>query len=315
MEKFLQSKEEQAALKAAKDKLNAEVAANWHDEKYRQDKALELTDQIYWGFDNESLIEEMTTVYRLGAYDRAYLEEARGMRAFWTARGGDIEASSMYRQRAEVRQDQIAFRVGEFSDKLEANFAETAATLIELGQRRLESEIQRRVLSLFRAATPSAGTYSNYAQGAGVTLSAINTALRTVKDAPNPQGNVNDVVIIGRSLIVDRIMDELLGTSGAGSNFLLQSNEEFVKQGMLGNYRGANIVRLNNHQDETGASFFPANELYVVTKNAAHFYWFGGPKTKQWEDNNWYWNYQARQSVGCAVPYPARIYRYVDTSI
>lgn len=316
MESYLKTAEEHAALRAMKDRLNKEAYENWDNPAWRHDRALEISDTIYWGFKHESLINQMTTVVNAGEFERVYIEEARGLRAFWMARGGIVEASSMFRERAEIEQDQIGFRVGENTDKLRSNFAETQATLIELGGQRLDAEVNRRVLALYRAATPSSGANSNYSSSTSVGLPALNLAIRQVKDAATA-GDLNDnVLIIGRPTMTEQIMDALLGTSGAGSNFLLNSNENFVQNGInaLGTYRGATIVEMKNYQDDLGNSFFPGNELYVVTQDAAKFVYFGGQRTKEWEENdNWYWHFLTTQNVGVALPRTNRVFRIVDS--
>jgi hypothetical protein len=62
-------------------------------------------------------------------------------------------------------------------------------------------------------------------------------------------------------------------------------------------------------------SFFPANEMYVVGRDASKFGFWGGPLSKEWEDHNWYWHHLARQDFGGGVFRPDRLRRIVDTSL
>ena len=101
-----------------------------------------------------------------------------------------------------------------------------------------------------------------------------------------------------------------------GSGFLPQTNEALLASGVVGTYRGANIITLTNYLDDNDASFFPANELYVVGDDASKFAFWGGLMFKEFvEEDNWYWHYLARKDMGGVVHRPDRIRRIVDTTI
>lgn len=304
---FGASLEERTELRRRTEALTAEAKANWHDPHWRRLMAQALTETIFWGFDAENLLDIMSQVERVGEDGRIFIKETRGLRAFWTARGGYIEASTIRTDVAELVRDTIGFHVYEFEDKLRNNFGETQATLIDLGVKRLTSEIYLRVLRTFQAAVPSSSAY--YISGAGLTLAALNAALNTVYDTTLE----GEVTIIGRRTMVGQIVDQL--TAGNYGGFLLNTNEDLLRRGLLATYKGANIVQLTNYRDDEDISFFPANELYVVGRDASKFGFWGGPLSNEWTDNNWYWNYQSRQDFGGGVYRPDRIRRIVDTNI
>lgn len=302
--------EERKALREAVDKVNREAAENWDDPQWRREMAQEMTETIYEGFQHENLLSLMSTVENAGFNDRIFVKEVRGLRAFWVARGGHIEQSTMHAEVMELPRDTIGFHVSEFEDKLRTNFAETQATLVELGIQRMDAEVNARVLALFQAAVPNSSDY--YITGAGVSLTALNTGLREVRD----ESKSFEVAIIGRSTMTDQILDELLGGSNNGSGFLPESNEEMVRRGVLGTYRGARIITIKNFKDDEDVSFFPANEMFIVSRDASKMAFWGGLLSKEYvEDDNWYWHYLARRDFGGVVHRPARIRRIVDTSI
>ena len=301
---------QRAALLEAKERLNAEAAQKWSDPAWRREMAQEMSQTIYMGFEHENLLSLMAEVENLSFTGRSTVREVRGLKAYWVARGGYIESSTIHSEVMEIPRDTIGFHVQEFEDKLEVGFAETAATLVELGSQRLDAEVNKRVLALFQAAIPNSSPY--YSAASGVSLSAINTALRDVRDASR---NFN-VTILGRSTMTEQIMDELLGSSYNGSGFIPQTNEALVNRGVIGSYRGANIITLKNFKDDDDVSFFPANELYVMSNDASKFAFFGGLKTKEYiEDDNWYWHYIVRRDFGGVVHRPDRVRRIIDTSI
>jgi len=77
-----------------------------------------LTETIYLGFEHENLLALMTQVQNAGFDERVTVEERRGLRAFFVARGGYIEASGMNAQVIEVPRVTCGFHVFEFEDKL-----------------------------------------------------------------------------------------------------------------------------------------------------------------------------------------------------
>lgn len=302
------SAEERAELRAKIDKLNAEASENWDNPQWRRMMAQQVTETILEGFDHENLLGLLTTVENAPFDGRVLLKETRGLRAFWTARGGYIEASTIRADVMEIPRDMIGFHVFEFEDKLRTNFAETQATLVDLGIQRMDAEVNLRVLKLLQAAIPSTSPY--YIQGAGLSLAALNTALREVAD----ESQVGEVAIVGRRTMLDQIVDEL--TTGGYGAFLPQTNEELLRRGVLGTYRGARLVTLRNYKDDENVSFFPANELFVVGRDASKFAFWGGLLSKEYtESDNWYWHYIARRDFGGVVHRPERARRIVDTSL
>lgn len=309
VDKYGRSDEERKALIEKVKLANEQAQANWENPQWRREMAAELTETIYRGFQHENLLSLLATVENLGFADRAFVKEVRGLRAFWVARGGYIEASSMNADVMEIPRDTIGFRVFEFEDKIITNFAETQANLVDLGIQRLDAEVNLRVLRLFQAAIPSSSSY--YFSGSGLSLTTLNQALSQVRDASRSR----NVSIVGRATMTDQIMDQLVSNNSYPA-FLPETNETLRSQGVLGQYRGANIVTLQNYLDDTDAPFFPANEMYVVADDASKFAFWGGLNAREWSDNDqWQWNYMARRDFGGVVHRPQRLRRIVDTSI
>jgi len=302
--------EERKALREKIDRVNKAAADNWDNPAWRREMAQEMTETIYEGFEHENLLSLMAEVENAPFDGRVFVKEVEGLRAFWVARGGYIEASTMRSQVMEIPRDTIGFHVYEFEDKLRTNFAETQSTLTSLGVQRMDAEVNSRVLALFQAAIPNTSPY--YVGGSGVDLTAVNTALREVRD----ESRSFEVSIVGRSTMTDQIMDELLGSAGNGGGFLPETNEAMIQRGVLGVYRGARIIALRNYKDDQDISFFPANEMYVVSRDASKFAFWGGLLSKEYvENDNWYWHYLARRDFGGVVHRPERIRRILDTSI
>lgn len=216
----------------------------------------------------------------------------------------------MHAEIFEITRDTLGFHVFEMEDKLRTNFGETQSSLVSLGIQRMDAAVNQRVLSAFQASVPSSSPY--YITASGLSLPALNLALRQVRD----QSMDNTITIMGRTTMTDQIVDALMGTGGNTAGFFPETNERLLEQGVLGTYRGARIVTLKNYRDDTDTPFYPANELWVIGKDASKFAFFGGLLSKEYsEEDNWYWHYLARRDFGGVVYRPNRLRRIIDTSI
>ena len=302
-----QSSEDRKALKEAVEKLNAEAAENWHKPEWRALVAQEVTEAIVEGFEHENLLGILTNVESAGWEDRITVSEMKGLKAHWVARGGYLENSTIQKDVFELQRGLIGFHLSENEDKLRSGFAETQATLIDLGIQRLLAEVNLYVLRTMQAAIPSGSDY--YISGSGLSLSALNTAIREVRDETKDS---SEITLVGRSTMTAQIMDEVEGNN----SFTPETNEQILQLGVLGKYRNARIVELRNFKDDADVSFFPANELYVVARDASKFAFWGGFEGREWtEDDVDYWHYRTKREFGGVVHRPERIRRIVDTSI
>lgn len=306
---FLSQDEERKELRAKIDEVNKIAFNRWTDPSWRNEMAADMTEVIYRGFEHENLLNYLTTVENAPMDGRVFIKEVRGLRAFWLARGGYIEASSMTEDVIELPRDLIGFHVTEFEDKIMTNFAETQANLVDLGIQRMDAEVNLRFLRLLQAAIPSSSPY--YTSASGLSLTTLNKALRDVRD----ESRDFQVAIVGRSTMTEQIMDLLTGQPG-NSAFLPSTNEDVVRRGLLGTYRGAPVIALKNYKDDQEKPFFPANELYVIARDASRMAFWGGLRSKEWvEDEVDYWHYRAWREFGGIVHRPQRLRRIVDSSI
>jgi hypothetical protein len=256
----------------------------------------------------------MTQVENADFDERVFVKEVRGLRAFFVARGGYIESSSVHAEVFEIPRETVGFHVYEEEDKLRTNFAETQATLVELGVQRLDATVNSWFFTGLQAQVTSASPYYVSVNDLSTSgTSAINNALTAVRDVSRDW----EVAIVGRSTMTDQIVNALLGVgSQTGAGFFPELNEDLMRRGVLGTYRGAKIITLKNYLDDTGTPYFPANELWVIGRDASKFAFFGGMLSKEWIENAaWEWHYLARRDAGFVVHRPDRVRRIVDSSI
>lgn len=298
---------ERAKLREQMAILDAEVKANWYDPAYRAKKIEDVAQTIFEGFMHENLLPLMTTVETADEGERITIEEVKGLETFWVSIGGQIDQSVLTEEVWELQRDYIGFHVAELEEKIRSGFSRTTATLIQLAIDQMDAAINQRLFALFQAAIPGISS-PFYVGTAGLSLPALNTAITEVQD----ESKSDMVSLVGRATMVNQIMDELADLNG----FTPETNEEMLRLGRIGSYRGANIVKLRNHRDKDGNSFVPANELMVVGTDASKTGFWGGMISKEWvEQGGWHWHHLGRRTVGMALNHPERVRRVVDTSL
>lgn len=302
VDSFGRSQEENKQRIEIMEAANQEARDNWNDPQWRRDFAADMTESILLGFEYETLIDRWIDTERADFNGRIFVREAGGLKAFYMARGGYIEASELTAEVSEVPRDMLGVHVWEFEDKFLTNFAESAQDLRDLSIQRMDAEVNRRVHTVLAEAVPSSSPY--YVATPGLSKPAVDAAISAVRDA----SRTGDVVITGRPTMVDQIMD----FDGFGN----ETKEEIRQKGVLGNYRGVDIVSLKNYKDEDGTPYLPANEMWIMARDTGKFAFYGGLMSKEFSElDNWYWHYLARRDTGVLVHHPERARRLIDSNI
>lgn len=295
---------EHAELIAA---LNTEARENWDNEAWHRQVAQDIANTLDYGFTFDNLFSTYFNVETVGEFDRIRLRERRGLKVFYTSRGGYIEESQIRTEEWELPRDTMGFHVSEHIDKLRANFAVAIQDMVSLGEARLDAEVNRRIFTLMQQAIPTGS--DEYVASTGLAKAEVDAAVREVRDAikPNGMGPV-PVTIAGRASMIDKI-SEFAG-------YASEAQEEIRLRGRLGTYKGANLVEISNYTDEDGDSYIPANELWVFGGNVGKFALFGGLQVKTWDENTVdYRHYRARKDVGGLIHHAEQARRVVDSSV
>lgn len=300
VDSFGRTREENTDRLAIMEAANKEARENWDDPQWRKEFAADLTESILLGFDYTTLVDQWIDTERTDFNGRIFVRESTGLKAFYMARGGYIEASELTAELSEVPRDMLGVHVWEFEDKFLNSFAESAQTLRDLSIRRMDAEVNRRIHTVLKEALASANTTT----AAGISQTALDAAIASVQD----ESLSGEVVIVGRPTVVNQIA----GFDGYGNETL----EEIRAKGMFGQYHGCNIITLKNYKDEDGTAYIPNNELWVMAKDSGKFAFYGGLLSKEFvELDNWYWHYLARRDTGIMVHHPERAHLLVDSSL
>jgi hypothetical protein len=305
---FGASPEKAAEYEALTKKLNEEARDNWDNPAWHRAVAQDLADTLEYGFTFENLFSTYFQTKNVGEFDRVALKERRGLKVYYTARGGYIDETQLRSEEWELPRDTLGFHVSEMTDKLRAGFATTMSDIVGLAGARLEAEVNRRIFNMLQAAVPSAAP--NYVATVGMTQTQTNDAIIEVRDAIKPNGvGPIPVTIIGRAAMINKVSNFNLGFDPEGT-------AEIRAKGRLGVYRGANVVEVINYTDEDGAAYIPANELWVFGGTVGQFATYGSLQVKSWEENTVdYTHYRARKDIGGLVHHPEQAVRIVDSTV
>jgi hypothetical protein len=297
---------EREALRRKIEAVNADARDRWGRPDFHEEFAATMTENIFWGFRHENVLEMMTQVENVGEFDRITIKEVRGLRVFWVSLGGYIEQSTIRARVTEMQKDYVGFHLSEEEDKMRANFVESSTEIQGLAIQTMDAAMQVRLISMFQTAIPNTSPY--YVSGAGLSLAALDTALTEIQE----ETELTLPAIIGRASMVDQIFNDLL----ASNNFTPETNEQLLRTGVIGMYKGARVIRLRNFKNDNDVSYFPNNELYVVGRDASKFGFWGGLVVKEWnEQGGFYWHLLGRRSAGGMLYRPERVRRIVDTSL
>jgi len=300
VDSFGRTQEDNAERLKIIEAANAEAKENWDDPAWRREFAADLTESILLGFDYTTLVGQWLDTETTDFNGRIFIREATGLKAFYMARGGYIEASELSAEISEVPRDMIGIHVWDFEDKFLNSFAESAQDLRDLSIRRMDAEVNRRVYTVLKAALATSYTTT----AAGISQTALDAAIAACQDE-SLEGNVT---IVGRPQVVNQI--------GNFDGFGNETLEELRRNGMFGQYKGCNIVTLKNYKDEDNVAYIPNNELWVVARDAGKFAFYGGLKSKEFmELDNWYWHYLSRRDTGVMVHHPERSRLLIDSSL
>ena len=286
--------------------MTEQAQANWDLPEFHRQVAADISYALDWGFTNP-VVGQVVDFRSVGENDVVTFKERRGLKAYWTAYGGEVWESQLRDEQVTLTKDRLAFHVSGSEDDARNNYGQTMADLVALGRERMDAEVNRRLLNLIQAAVPPGAP--TYHVAAGLTQATLNAAIREVKDVARPRqgGGPLQVTILGRAGMTDKIVDF--------PGYAPETQEEIRRTGRLGVYRGANIVTLDHYTDDDDAPFVPANEMYVFASTAGLFARWGGVTSRQWVDYNFdYWHFRSALSVGGMITKPSYIHRFVDSS-
>lgn len=279
----------------------------WWDEEWREATAREITEQVWWGFEHQNFLPLLADVATAEHGDRITIEEVYGAEVFWVAMGGQIDETTMTQDVFELRPDWVGFHVSQLDDEMRRNFGPNVRRLVENCVQQVDAAISHRLFRTYQTAIPGPG-HDSFVTNPGLDLTQLNNAIDEVED----ESITGEVSVVARRSMTAQLMDLVQ----ASNLFTPETNEQILRQGVLGTYRGVPVISLRNFRDRHKRSFFPRNEMLVVARDAAKVGLWGGLQTREGtEQFGFRWHYLGRRSAGFAVWRPEAARRIVDSNL
>jgi hypothetical protein len=285
---------------------------NWDDNEWRHSFHEDLVEAIWLGFMHENLLELMTTVENAEEFERISVEIVEGLEVFWVSAGSSIDASTIQAKSWELMPAYVGYHVTEFEEHIRSGFSKYFDKLVPLAVTQMDAAINSRLLRTIQAAITTGSDFYEE-MNSGFDLSVVDTALEEVDDTASgwPEAGAGDVAIIGRP----RMTTALINAIKDDNTFAPETNEQIIQLGVLGQYRGAKIIKLRNWKDRNKVSYFPGNELIISSTAASKVGFWGGMKSREWtEEGGEYWHNWGKRKAGFAVHHPEFARRLKDTT-
>lgn len=262
-------------------RLNEIAVERWTDPMWHREQAALIGQAVDLGFNNglNGVFDGVLDTRSIGLGDVETMKLRSGIEVFSVAEGGYVDESTLKTNHFTLGRDTFGWHVVASEQDALADWSETFADLIRLARLKEGMEVVRRQYALLDAGIPTSSPYFVDASAA-LTNTILADAVTDVFDAPrkftSPLALNSQIQIIGRAAAVDEI------TAMSGFTQSENSLDEIRALGYLGTFRGAAVRRLSNYVDEDDNSFFPSDELWVVSPGAGRFVLYGGTRPNSW---------------------------------
>ena len=255
-------------------------------------------EDSYNKFDIIPLLFE-TRHFKLG--DRPMFKtHKKGIVAYWTAPNSYVPMSQNYDTEIFMQFEGLGVRPTCLLSDLKTGRVDSFAALISDGREAIENAIYKKIFEILAQvynATGAGKDYQNSATGNKLTKEildkGINTVRKKVGGAP--------------TIIADYdLCTQIEGFDG----FTEIALEEIRTNGLLGKYRGCNIIYLPEILDPvTNESLVPTDKLFIVGRKVGIFGDYGDMDFLQETDiNSKRCNCRLDKELGCAVTKPEGLY-------
>lgn len=223
----------------------------------------------------------------------------KGIKAYWTAPNAYVPKSQNYETEIFMQFESLGVRPECLLSDLKTGRVDSFAALISDGREAIEIAIYKKIYELLAQVYNATGSGKDYQSSVATKLTkdvldkAINTVRKKVGGAP--------------TIIADYdLATQIEGFDG----FSEIAMEEIRTHGLLGKYRGCNIVYLPEILDPvTQESIVPTDKLFVVGRKIGVYGDYNDMDFMQEQNiNDKSWNCRIDKEMGACITRPEGIY-------
>ncbi len=229
-----------------------------------------ISEAIQEGLRHEEFLSACSDFEKtLSVDERLYVKETKGLRAFWAARGGYIEPSTLGENVMELPRATIGYHVVEHSTRIESDPRgpeddRLAAKIVPAAIKAVHKAVANRVVALLQASCPL-GYPSSVDRLAS--LAPMSESIAARGKTPVSVGWLN------------------------GPCHMREMAEQVWLDSM--------IDRDDLSEDEAGS--LPVDEVFLYAKEDFTSGQFGPLGTKEWDGDDWYWHVLGRIDFGAII--------------
>lgn len=224
----------------------------------------------------------------------------KGIKAYWAAPNSYIPKSRNYTTEITMEFESLGVRPEALLSELKTGRLDSLATLIADGREAIEIGLYDKIYRVLAQCYNGTGNgKDNYASGTSLSKQMVDTAINHVRKK------------VGGSPVILADFDmctKLEGFDGYDDSWVVR--EEIRQHGVLGRYRGCDVVYLPEILDPvTQKSIVPTNKMFVIGRKIGCAADYGDTDFMQEQDiNDKSWNCRIDKEVGYCVTKPEGMY-------
>lgn len=236
---------------------------------------------------NEDITRRLIEVKTVGLGDPDYIEEdLRGMRAYWQGEGGQILSDIIRYERATMPKEEMVAAIDLHLDEIRLDFWGTFDKLVNQAREKFSQLPVERLVELVQAGVTGSPNFGEFAT-ATLTDEQVDSIVNAV--AARSKGQVT---ILGTNVAVRKL-------SAVGLDFGQNIQEQILRTGIIGVYKGYPVSQVENFEDFAGNFVLPDDELWVVGRNAGRLTYYGEQvKVQQLRLPSFYTRWETARSAG-----------------
>jgi hypothetical protein len=288
--KKVQAAEDEATAADLKARSNAALATHFTHPGNASDLeelAFDLLNITWSDTMDQNIVNQIIEVKTVGLGDPDYVNEnLRGMRAYWQGKGGQILSDIIRYERATMPKEEQVAAIDLHQDELALDFWGTFDKLVTQAREKLSQLPVTRLIELIQAGVSASPYFGTFA-AATLTDTQIDPIIEAVAD--RSKGNVT---ILGSRQAVRKL-------ATVGLDFGPNVQQQVFQTGSIGNYKGYNVVQVENFEDFAGNLVLPVDELWLVGQNSGRLTYYGDTaKVQQLRLPSFYLRWETARDAG-----------------
>jgi len=283
---------------------------DWENAQERKAVAAEITQLIEETVIMDDVAGAICDVVNFNEGDTPRFKTRAGLRAYVHTRGTYAPRSKITQRTFPLSTEMVSCHPEVELQQLEAGHYGTVAEITEMARDELLGTKNAIFwTTLINSIASGAANYGSFASGA--TANTMTAALNTAINYVNNISNVT--AIVAQRAAITWLSDQCTTGTLTAANYMRIPDsqvEQVLREGYLGDYRGANVFMLRQYQDAYGINRINASNIMVLGEGTCKMGVTESLRSMDAIDiNTLMWHLHLWEKYGFAVIWPLRNYR------